>query len=269
MLKKVLWLLLIACGIPQNTNAHNYPLCLESKQFIINSAIAGGIVGGGLGLIAAFEKQNHEKHAKHATTWEKIKSFPWHYVILPALVGAAGAGFIASFFTAEQYLASAEEELAALENNVLVDRALRTDDANELKKLAYNSKLPTLTTCERLELLLAKIKQAKEYLFTVIKSGTSGLASIAQAALERLNAMEQKIIDWISTLKQDSEYHKDLAIDLKNQIEQNTRRMAAAAESQARAAQSAAHAAWHSAHHIHNPHPVYVAPPPVNVYIRR
>jgi hypothetical protein len=271
MLKKVLCLLLISCAVPQYTTANNYPLSSESKQFIVNSALAGGIVGGGLGLIAAFEKQSNEKHAKHATTWQKIKSFPWHYVILPAMAGAAGAGLVASFFTTEEYLKSAEQELAALDNNVLLDKALRTNDAQELKKMAFNSQYPSLTTYDRLEVLLARIQKAKEYLFTVIKSGTSPLVSIAQAALERLKAMEQRITDWLIKLKDSSQYFHELKarteIDFKNQMVQAAQRTAAAAESQARAAQQAAHAAWHQAHHA--PAPVYVAPPPVNVYVKK
>lgn len=269
MLKKVLCLLLISCAAPQYTAANNYPLSAESKQFIVNSALAGGIVGGGLGLIAAIEKQSHEKHAKHATTWEKIKSFPWHYVILPALAGAAGAGFVASFFTTEEYLKSAEKELALLENDRMVTMALQTADAAELRRVTYLKHFPSLSVYERLEALLAKIGAAKDYLMTVIKSGTSGLATIARAALERLNAMEQKIINAMVKL-QDSQYFKELAtrteIDYKNHMMQAAQRTAAAAESQARAAQNAAHAAWHSAHH-HAPH--YVQPPQVNVYVKK
>lgn len=260
--------ILLACTllVPHAFSAHHYPLCPESKQFIVNSAIAGGIVGGGIGLIAAFDKQSHEKHSKHASTWDKIKAFPWHYVILPAVAGAAGAAFVASFFTTEEYLKSAEQELALLENNVLLDKAMHTDDAAQLKKLAYASQYPTLTTYERLEALLQKITKAKEYLFTVIKSGTSPLISIAQAALERLKAMEQRIINWMITLK-DKNYLDELKIrsdiDFKNQMADAAYRSARAAEAQAKAAQSAAHAAWHHAH------PVYVAPPAVNVYLKK
>lgn len=268
MLKKVLCLLLISCAAPQYTAANNYPLSPESKQFIVNSALAGGIVGGGLGLIAAFQEQSHQKHAKHATAWEKIKSFPWHYVILPALAGAAGAGFVASFFTTEEYLKSAEQELALLENDRMVTMAMQTDDAAELRRVTYLKNFPSLSAYERLEALLAKIGNAKDYLMTVIKSGTSGLASIARAALERLNAMEQKIINAMAKLK-DSQYFKELAtrteIDYKNQMMQAAQRTAAAAESQARAAQQAAHAAWHQAHRA----PHYVQPPHVIVHVKK
>lgn len=270
MVQNVTFLLVFAFIVPHVAKANSYPLSSESKQFIVNSAIAGGIVGGGLGLIAAFEKQSEQKHSKHATTWDKIKSFPWHYVILPALAGAAGAGFVASFFTSEEYLQSAEKELIALENDRLLNVAMRTDDANEFRRVNSKMPFPSLSAYDRLESLLGKINQAKEYLITVIKSGTSGLASIAQAALNRLNVMEQKIIDAMGKLK-DSQYFKELAIrteiDYKNQMLENARRTTAAMQAQARVSQSVAHAAWYHAHHIHAP--VYVAPPAVNIYVKR
>ena len=270
MVQNIKYLLVFAFVIPNIANATNYPLSPESKQFIVNSAIAGGIVGGGIGLIAAFDKQSEQKHSKHATTWEKIKSFPWHYVILPALAGAVGAGFIASFHTNEEYLKSAEQELVTLENDRVLNVAMNSADATDLRRSTFAAKFPSLSAYERLEALLSKIQKAKDYLFTVIKSGTTGLASIAQAALNRLNAMEQRICDAMSKLK-DSQYFKELAIrteiDYKNQLLEASRRAAAAAEAQAHAAQSTAHAAWHSVHH--HSQPIYVAPPPVNVYVRR
>lgn len=268
IMKKIL--LTLALLIPNTViHANKYPLCPESKQFIMNSAIAGGLLAGGIGLLAAFDKQSKEYHNKNKTTWEKIKTFPWHYVILPALAGAAGAGFIASFFTTEEYLKSAEKELATLESNLLLDTAMTTDDAAQLKRLAFQSHYPTLKTYEKLESLLAQINRAKEYLFTVIKSGSSTLASIAQAGLERLKEMEQKIIEWMSKLK-DAQYFKELNAwadaQFKQKMLEAAQRTARAAESHARASQSAAHAAWHNVYH--HVQPVYVAPP-VNVFLKK
>ena len=271
IVQNIKYLLVFAFVIPNIANATNYPLSSESKQFIVNSAIVGGVIGGGLGLIAAFEKQSEQKHSKDATAWEKIKSFPWHYVILPALAGAAGAGFIASFHTSEEYLKSAEQELVTLENDSFLNFAMQTDDASELRRVNSKMMFPSLSAYDRLESFLAKIKNIKEYLFTVIKSGTTGLSSIAQGALNRLNAIEDRINNAMINIKDSSDYLKELALraefNFKNQMLEAARRTAAAAERQASAAQSAAHAAWHSAYH--HPHPVYVAPPPVNVYVRK
>lgn len=263
-------LLLPASGI----QANNYSLSPESKQFIVNSAVAGGLVGGGLGALIAYDKYQNQKISKHATTWDKIKSFPWHYVILPALAGAAGAGFVASFFTTEEYLKSAEQELMVLENDRLLNVAMRAGDAAELRQGSLKQPFPSLAAYGKLEALLRKIEKAKEYLFTVVKSSSSSLASIAQAALDRLKAMEQKIIDAMSKLK-DSQYFKELTtraeIDYKNQMIETARRMAAAAESQARAAHKAADATWYNlhAHHIHDTRPAYVTPPPIHVHVKR
>lgn len=253
--------------VPQQVGANNYSLSPESKQFIVNSALVGGVVGGGLGLIAACEHHSNQKYSKHATTWDKIKAFPWHYVILPALVGAAGAGFVASFFTTEEYLRSAEKELALLENDRMVNVVMRSDDVSELRRVTYLKHFPSLSAYERLESLRAKIVTAQDYLMTVIKSGTSSLAAIARAALERLNAMEQRIIDAMAKIK-DAQYFKELAtrteIDYKNHMVEAARRAAAATESQARSAREMAHAAWHNARYA----PVYVAPAPVNIRIK-
>lgn len=266
-------LLVFVLLVPQPVKATNYPLSPESKQFIVNSAIVGGLVGGGFGVLVAYDAYQNQKISKRATAWEKIKSFPWHYVILPALVGAAGAGFVASFFTTEEYLKSAEQELVILENDRLLNVAMRTGDAAELRQGSLKQPFPSLAAYERLEALLRKIEKAQKYLFTVIKSSSSTLASIAQAALDRLKAMEQKIIDALGKLK-DSQYFKELAIrteiDYKNQMIEAARRTAAAAESQARAAHKAADAAWYNlhAHHIHHTRPVYVAPPSVHVHVK-
>lgn len=260
---KYIFLMLVLLMPHSAVNATNYPLSPESKQFITNWALAGGIAGGGIGALIAYDKYQEQKISKHACPWDKIKAFPWQYVILPALAGAAGAGFIASFFTTEEYLKSAEKELAMLENNAFLDKAMHTNDAAQLKRMAYNSRYPTLTTYERLEALLAKIKQAQEYLFTVIKSGSSSLGSIAQAALERLKVMEQRISNWMGKLK-DSEYFKEL--DFRTELE-NAHRATAMAEARARAAENAAWRAMHS--HAHHARPVYVAPPAVNVYVKK
>src|SRR5262249_49184679 len=88
----------IALLVP-NSLLYSFPsnLSPESKQFILTSAISGGIIGGGLGLIAAFLNQsNSTKQPK--TLWGKIKAFPWSYVVIPTLAGAAGAGFASTFF---------------------------------------------------------------------------------------------------------------------------------------------------------------------------
>lgn len=267
---KKIFLALILLVPNSLVRANEYPLSAESKQFIITSAAAGAILAGGIGLIAALEKQDQQKHSKHKSTWEKITSFPWHYVILPALAGAATAGFVASFFTAEEYLKSGQKELALLETDRMVTVAMESGDASDLRRITSFKSFPSLSAYERLEVLLTKIAQAKDYMVTVIKSGTTGLSSIARALLDRLNAIEKKIIDAMAKLK-DSQYFKELAIrteiDYKNHLLETARRAAAAAEAQARAAQSAAHAAWHTAHH--HTHPVYVAPPPVYVHVKR
>lgn len=263
--------LVVTLLVPQSSaRGNDYPLSTESKQFVAGWAVAGAVVAGGIGLVAALDKQSTQKQTKHKSTWEKITSFPWHYVILPALVGAAGAGYVASCFTTEAYLKSAEQELALIENDRMVKAALETDNPAELTKVTYLKTFPSLSAVERLEALLKKIEQARDYLMSVIKSGSAALKSIAEAALTRLNAIEQRIINAIVKLKNAS-YFKELAIrteiDYKNQVIQSAQRTAAAAEAQARAAQSAAHAAWHTAHH--HSHPVYVAPPPVHVYVKK
>ena len=163
-----------------------------------------------------------------------------------------------------------QEIFALIENDCMVKAALETDNPAELTKVTYLKRFPSLSAVERLEAILTKIDQARDYLMSVIKSGGATLRSIAEAAIARLNAIEQRIINAIAKLK-DASYFKELAIrteiDYKNQVIQSAQRTAAAAEAQARAAQSAAHAAWHSAHH--HTHPVYVAPPPVHVYVRK
>lgn len=251
--------------IPQAITATNYPLSPESKQFITNWALVGGIIGAGIGIVATDDIEKVESKKKNKLSpWARVGA-----ILVSASLGALTAGFIASFFTTEEYLKSGQKELAMLENNALLDKAMHTNDATQLKRMAYNSRYPTLTTYERLEALLAKIKQAQEYLFTVIKSGSSSLGSIAQAALERLKVMEQRIIDWMSKLK-DNQYLNEFRMraddEYKKQMVEANYRIAAAAEAQARAAQSAAHAAWHQVHHAR---PVYVAPPAVNVYVKK
>ena len=121
----------------------------------------GGIAGGTLGLFAGLHKYDHEHDAsKKASIWKKIKSCPWSYVVIPAVIGAALGGSISYFFTPEQYLNKAENELNILESGI-----------------------GSFTS----------ISQIKDYFNTVIKSGIKPLVAIAEQGLARVEAIEQKI----------------------------------------------------------------------------
>ncbi len=245
-LQKLFSLLSLSLLIPQGlVHASHYPLSYESQQSVKNASLIGGLVGGALGLAAGCYKQSQDPATQNKTMWEKIKSFPWHYAIIPAVIGAVGSGLISYYYVPEKYLESAEKQLNSIEHDVIFNTAIGSNEVSDLKKLAFDSQYPTLKSYGQVESLLSKIRSIKDYLITVINSGINPLVNIAQAALAKIKSAEEKLISMMIKLKTDGSYHQELVtrntINHMQEVAFQQGRMAAAAESQARAA-------WHSAH---------------------
>ena len=83
--------------------AGELPLSYESKKFIAIAAVLGGALAGGIGFAIGCDEQAQNKALANAVFWDKIKSFPWSYVIFPTLIGALVSGGISSFFTTEAW----------------------------------------------------------------------------------------------------------------------------------------------------------------------
>ncbi|CAN5217026.1 hypothetical protein BH09DEP1_BH09DEP1_4080 [soil metagenome] len=115
----ILTLCLLTLGNPklmQAMESSQNPLVLSVPK----TAIIGGILGAGMGLIAHLWKQSSNKK----TVWQNIKSCPWHYLAIPGVIGAAGAGYAASFFSSEAYYDSGIRDAIKLSDDVVLNERI-------------------------------------------------------------------------------------------------------------------------------------------------
>lgn len=229
--------------------AHQYPLSLQSKEFIGTCALIGALAGGFLGMLIAQDVRSHKQLPEDASTWERIKAYPWKCVLIPAAIGAGLTGLIASRFTTEKYLESAENELGSVEVNMLFKNAVCDDVSTQgLKKWSFESRWPTIATYEKLNFLYERICNAKSYAMSVIKSQISPLSSIASDIIKTIEEYESKIVDRIRSIRCDSAYLQEVIDrDRLHQLQE-------IAFQQKRIAD----AAWHAA--LHKPYKIYTQP---------
>ena len=254
--------------IPQSlVHADTYSLSPESQKFVMLSAAAGALACGTVGLLVGLGESNKypEKNTSK-TTWEKIKAFPWSYVAIPAAIGAVVSGGISYFFTAEKYLESAENDLYALENDTVLKMALGSDNPVKIKKWYFSERFPTIRVYEKLEALYSSIKSIKNYFIKVIQSGIRPLVRLAECGLERVERIEQKLIDWMIKLKEDPKYLKELSARSTMVHQQHMEHLQ---HQLVHAQQKAADAAWHAAHHPPVQHFVMHAPKPDIIIIKK
>jgi hypothetical protein len=235
--------------------AGELPLSYESKKFIAIAAVLGGALAGGIGFAIGCDEQAQNKALANAVFWDKIKSFPWSYVILPTLIGALVSGGISSFFTTEAYLDSAQKELAELEHDALFINAIQGATPEELTRFSFNNKFPAVRTYEKMDSLHYSLNQVIKYLKTVVYSGIKPLENIARAILERLENYQSKLIDSMIALKNNAHYLRELVAC--HQLE-TLEQLAFAQQQAALAQQRAADAAWRNAMHYRPTIPVVI-----------
>ena len=255
--------------IPQSlVHANTYSLSPESQKFVMLSAAAGALAAGTVGLLVGLDENSKhpEKHTSKKTTWEKIKEFPWSYVAIPAAIGAVVGGGISYFFTAEKYLESAENDLYALENDTVLKMALGSDDPVKIKKWYFSERFPTIRVYEKLESLYSSITSIKNYFIKVIQSGIRPLVRLAECGLERVERIEQKLVDWMIKLKEDPKYLKELNARSTIAHQQHMENLQ---HQLVHAQQKAADAAWHAAHHPSAHHFVIQGPKPDIIIIKK
>lgn len=240
--------LLVLLLVPQlNANADSYALSDQSKNKIMIAAAIGGTICGGFGYLAYLDGQarNSNEQNDKKSFWGKIAPLIG-YVMIPATLGAAAAGLITYYcFTPEKTqewcdntLKGYEFELKDIEN---------CTDINQLKKTYYNARFPTVATFDRLDDLNRSLKNIREYVISVMKSGIEPLVTIAQVCLEKIDRYQKVLVDRLISLKNDPVYLKELLVRAEirtmNEIANAQERMARAATTQAHAAMTHAQAA--------------------------
>lgn len=105
------------------------------------ATIAGGVLGVSLGMAAHLYKN----YSKTKSLWQNIKSCPWYYLVVPGAISAAGAGYIASFYTPKAYYKSAWQELDQLceDINLNIPKQKTYEDGLQVAMMAS----PCSNTC--------------------------------------------------------------------------------------------------------------------------
>lgn len=190
-----------------------YPLSQQSQKFVRITAAIGCFMGAFIGGTVAAERYEKDiLNVPHASAWQKIKTFPWLAVFVPAVVGATIGGLIGTCFTPESYLTSAENELHILENDAIFKDAIAENIPTScLKKWFFFSKYPTVSVAEKLSDFSRSLKTAHGYCMTVVKSGIEPLQEIAQASLARIILLQQSILQRLDNIQNSSAYWAEYA----------------------------------------------------------
>lgn len=196
--------------------AASHTLADQVNRDLINSAIKGGLVGAGLGLAVGLIKQ-YNTNTKNKTTWEKIKSFPWHYVLVSALVGSMGAVYY-SYPTNQTYLTIIDNEISDIENDPFVRIILNKNNSihdsyydnyselslksleklEKLKKL-FDSPEQLIKIDLKIKSLLERISNAREYLYSfrdILGRITLVNSKTGEELTKRISKLEEKLWSW-------------------------------------------------------------------------